>query len=111
MPDQADPSLTYYNISHNKYFDKKFPDPASCIIRHDNRSIRQFQGLLDLVDLLGVDGGACVPLQNELINEIGEDREVITGLWSDPDLTLGQKAGHLPQSSGGQDPSPSRQMG
>jgi hypothetical protein len=46
------------------------------------------------MDSPGVDGGACTPLQSELIDEIREDGEVTTGLRSGPGLTLGQKAEH-----------------
>jgi hypothetical protein len=55
---------------------------------------KAFQSLPDLIDFLGVDRGACAPLQSELINEIGQDGEVMTGLQSDTGFTPGQKTRH-----------------
>jgi hypothetical protein len=56
--------------------------------------LKAFQSLPNVMDLLRVNGGACAPLQSELIHEIGQDGEVITGLRSGPGLTPAQEAIH-----------------
>jgi hypothetical protein len=56
--------------------------------------LKALESLPELIDLLGIDGSARASLQSELINEIGQDYEVMTDLRSGPSLTPGQKTGH-----------------
>jgi hypothetical protein len=58
------------------------------------RTLKALQSLLNVVDLLSVDGRACAPLQSKLINETGQDSEIITSFWSGPGLTPSQKTGY-----------------
>jgi hypothetical protein len=48
--------------------------------------LKALQSVTNVVDPFGVDGGACTPLQSELIHEIGQDGEIITSFWSGPGL-------------------------
>jgi hypothetical protein len=56
--------------------------------------LKALKSLLNVANLLGINGTPRAALQSELIHEINQDGEVMAGLRSGPSLTPGQKAGH-----------------